>query len=68
MGEPRLAIDQFISDPLSPARNGNVLRARWLSELTAEEPADEPPTEPDASEPSAEPPEPLVPATPERGE
>ncbi len=32
-GELERAISQLASDPLSPSRHGNLLRARWLNEL-----------------------------------
>lgn len=35
-GELDRAVSQLASDPLSPARHGNLLRARWLNELKPE--------------------------------
>jgi hypothetical protein len=35
-GETHEAISQLAADPLSPARHGNLLRARWLNDLLAQ--------------------------------
>lgn len=64
-GELDRAVSQLASDPLSPSRHGNLLRARWLAELLAEQEAEELPLESDP-EPAQPEQAPMEPQQPER--
>ncbi len=66
-GELDRAISQLASDPLSPSRHGNLLRARWIAELLGEPDAKAPPVqrEETPAEPGGQPIEPADPIEPE---
>ncbi len=67
-GELNRAVSQLASDPLAPSRHGNLLRARWIAELLAEQEAEDPPLESDpaSAQPEQEPQEPQDPQEPQR--